>query len=153
MRKIAIDGIPFELEEQAAAAVEKLVAQAGDSANKLSAANKQLSELQGKCDALELRASDAEIQKRVEALAGEKVDRDRLASLAKDNDALVKAVIGDADVSGADITAVRTALRVIDTHVQQQPMGDVLGDAIVSAKDHQGETARDHYINSFNQGA
>ncbi|EBL3323391.1 DUF2213 domain-containing protein [Salmonella enterica subsp. enterica] len=160
MRKIAIDGIPFEMEEQAAAAVEKLMKQVGDSASTLETVTGELDVLKKENAELRKKASDSAISERVKALAAESVDREKLITMAKDaaNSVVIKAVVGDSAIPDADITAVRTALRVLEAggrvstdarHQQETVVGKNLlaGDAVPNTT----SSARDSYINGFNR--
>lgn len=160
MLKIAIDGIPFEMEDQAAAAVEKLIKQVGDSSAALAAITSERDKLKKENGELSEKASDSAISARVKTLAAESVDREKLTTLAKDtaNAKVIKAVVGDSAIADADIAAVRTALRVLEAggkistdaeRQQETNMGkDLLaGDAVPNTTTE----ARDSYINSFNR--
>ncbi|MEA1064738.1 DUF2213 domain-containing protein [Erwinia sp. HR93] len=166
LMKIAIDGIPFEMEEQAAAAVEKLIGQVGDSSQKLAAADQEIASLKKEVADLKAKSSDEALEQRATELAAEKTDRSRLAELAKDAAAgsVIKAVIGDKKAEDADISAVRTALRVLDAQGVKGKQGqqkkatdtqpDNFGKAFTQANDAEKTvSARDSYINGFERSA
>lgn len=162
--KIAIDGIPFDMEEQAAAAVEKLMVQVADSSQKLVAADTRITELEKENGELKAKSCDEALEKRANELAAEKTDRNRLTALSGDAAVqnVIKAIVGDAKAEDADISAVRTALRVLDAQgIKDKPehkkvtdsQPDNFGKAFTKTNDAEKTvSARDGYINSFARG-